>query len=169
MDLGLALTIVGVLLTTIGLVALWPSISVEACPPINPAQPFSVPFKITNAGYPPIEDLKVHCYLHRIQVGGVTVTSSLQRNANWSTPRLGRGESITIISQFIVAPVLPAEADIAIVSDFKSKWLPFTKLRRYARFVGHFATPNWQWLRQPSHDVKAAAAKQMKAAITAHG
>jgi hypothetical protein len=58
--------------------------------------------------------------------------------------------------------MLPAEADTAIVIDYRPWFAPFMKLRDHTRFVGHFQK-DWQWLKQPSHEVKAAAAKMVDA------
>lgn len=121
-NVGLGLTILGVLL---GLISLWPSLTVSVNTPTDPAQPFSVPFQITNASYIPLKDVKIYCYIHRVRIGGLTVKSSLLYNNNWRAAELGRGESITIISKVIYAPILPAEADIVIVADYKVWGLPF--------------------------------------------
>lgn len=160
MNMALAITVLGVLLTAVGLVALWPSMVVDACPPTDQSQPFSVPFKITNTGYLPVKNVKIYCYAHRVRVGPIDAQSNLMSNSKWSTSHLGRGESITIIANFVKAPVLPAEADMAIISDFNSFGAPFLKLRSLTRFVGHFGE-TWQWLKQPSHEVKAAAARMI--------
>lgn len=69
----LALSILGLLLTVVGLIALWPSLTVSANEPMDPAQPFSVPFQITNASYLPLKDVRVYAYIHQ---AGNTPTSS---------------------------------------------------------------------------------------------
>lgn len=154
MELGL--TILGILLAAVSLIALWPSLTVTPNAPINPMQPFSVPFQITNASYLPLKDARVYFYAHRVRVGGIVATSNLMTNQNWRADYLGRGESITIIARFIQAPILPAEADIVIVVDYKMWGMPFWQLRHFVRFVGNFGV-NWQWLQQPSKEVQAAA------------
>jgi len=82
-------------------------------------------------------------------------------DSNWNAPHLSRNESITIIAQFVVAPVLPAEADLAIVIDHNAFGIPFISLRSFFRFVGHFGT-TWQWLQQPSGAIKKDAEKLIK-------
>ena len=152
----MALAILGILLTAVGLIALMPSLTITPLAPTDPAQPFSVPFQITNTSFYPLNDVTVYGYMHRIQVGGLIAERNLMSNGNWNTKHLGRGESITIIPNFIHAPILPAEADIAIVVDYKMFVLPFIQKRHFARFVGNFGV-NWQWLQQPSNEVQSAA------------
>jgi hypothetical protein len=131
--------------------------------PTDPAQPFSVPFQITNASYFPLRDVKIFCYAHRVKVGGMTITSCLSTNQNWNARHLGRGESTTIITNFVHAPILPAEADIVIAAKYLVPAIPFARLWYFARFEGNFGTI-WQWLRQPSKQVQAAAKRMINRA-----
>lgn len=152
----LTLSVIGLLLTVVGLIALRPSLTVLPLLPVDPRQPFSVPFQITNTSFYRLRNVTVYGYMHRIRVGGLVAESNLQTGEQWKSVHLERGESITIITNFIHAPILPAEADIAIVVDYNA----MTKGRHFARFVGSFGA-NWQWLRQPSKDVQAAAARMI--------
>ncbi len=163
MDLGTKLGVAGLLVTTIGLiglVALWPSLRVSPQPPLDPAQPFSVPFQITNASYVPVCGVTVSCYAHRVKVGGMTMQSCLMSNRGWTATRLGRGESMTVIPNLVQAPVLPGEADIVIAVNYGLVGVPFSKLRHFTRFVGHFGA-SWQWLQQPSKEIQADATRMI--------
>jgi hypothetical protein len=113
-----------------------------------------VPFKITNTGLLAIRNVTICCYIHHVKVGPVTVKSSLIGQPDWSIEELGRGESKTIIGRLIQAPMMPSEADIAIVIDYKAFGVPFATLRRAFRFIGQYGT-TWQWLPQPSADIRA--------------
>jgi hypothetical protein len=158
--MDLALTIAGVLLTAVGLIGLWPSLTVVPGAPFDPEQPFSVPFKITNSGYLPIRNLKTHCYVHRVSAGKLTAACNLLSDKSWNTAHLARSESITIITSFIDAPRHPAEADLAIVLDHNAFGIPFINLRNIFRFVGRFRA-TWQWLQQPSSEIKGEVDKLM--------
>jgi hypothetical protein len=159
MELGLS--ILAVLLATISLIALWPSLEISAKEPIDHAQPFSVPFQITNTSYYPLKNIQTYVYAHRVLVGGITATSNLMKNDNWRADHLSKGESITIISNFIHAPMLPAEADIVIAVDYKIVGIPFVQERCFTRFIGNFSGANWQWLKQPSKEVQANASRMI--------
>jgi len=147
---GLLIALVGLA----GLVSLWPSILVEPLPPIDAAQPFSVPFKITNSGFLPIKNLKPYCYLHWAKVAGNTFSANLSSNDRWNAEYLARGEAITIITNFIHSNILPSEADLAIVVDYNPFGVPFKTMRSVSRFVGQFGN-TWQWLQQASRPIRA--------------
>lgn len=148
-----ALSILGIAMGAAGLVSLWPSISTEPLPLPDPAQPFLVPFKVTNSGYLPIKDLRGHCYIDKIKVGDLNVENSVL--SGWEADYLARGESMTMMVDLIDSqvPPAPAEADIAIVVDYKPLLMPFLSLRGVSRFVGHHGA-TWQWLRQTSAELK---------------
>jgi hypothetical protein len=152
MALGIAGLVIGIV-GLAGLISLWPSLSIEPLAPIDSKQPFSVPFKVTNSGYLPIKDLEPFCYVHSVKVGGHTFTANLMTNKNWATAHLERGESITIVSNFIHSDVMPAEADIAIAVDYKPWGMPFKTMRAVSRFVGHFGL-TWQWFKQASKPIR---------------
>jgi hypothetical protein len=157
----MSLTILSLLLAIIGLIALKPSLTITPLSPTDPAQPFSVPFQITNNSFYPIYDVTIYGYMHKIRVGGLTAQRNLLSRGDWKAKQLGRDESVTIITNFIRAPILPAEADIAVVIYYKLFRFPFIKLHRFIRFVGHFGV-NWQWLQQPSNDIRGDAMKMIK-------
>src|SRR5258706_14232302 len=114
-NMELILTILGLLLTAAGLIALRPSLLVSPSDAIDRAQPFSVPFKITNAGFLAVNKVAICCYVHRVEVGPMVVTSSLISNPDWNVNTLDRGESKTVICSLVNA--MRTMPDIAIVID----------------------------------------------------
>lgn len=154
MNLGTALTILGILITAVGLVALRPQLSVSPSDSIERSQPFSAPFKVSNIGLLALHNVKIHVYIHRVEVGPMTATRSVVGNKEWAVDKLERGESKTIISNFVHAPMPPRKADIAIVVDYNATGIPLKRLRRVFRFVGAYVDV-WQWLQQPSDDIRA--------------
>jgi hypothetical protein len=159
----MALSILGIAIGAAGLVSLWPSISTEPLPLPDPAQPFLVPFKVTNSGYLPIKDLRGHCYIDKIRVGDLNVENSVL--SGWEADYLARGESMTMMVDLIDfrIPAASAEADIAIVVDYKPLLMPFVCLRGICRFVGHHEA-TWQWFQQASAELK----RRIRASLEKH-
>ena len=147
------LTILGVVLAAVGLIALRPQLKVEPSVATDRSQPFSVPFKISNDGLLSVQNVKISFYVHRLEVGPITVNRSISENNEWETGELGRGESKTVIFHFARAPMLPKKADVAIVVDHTAWGVPFKTLRSVFRFVGVYGD-TWQWLPQPSSEIR---------------
>ena len=143
------------LLGLAGLIAFRPLLEVSPSNPIDPRQPFSVPFKITNTGLLAIRDVTIYCYIHRVEVGPLMVTNCVVGQPDWNINKLDRGESKTIICRLVQAPTMPSDADIAIVVDHKAFGVPFKVLRRVFRFIGQYGA-TWQWLPQPSADIQSS-------------
>lgn len=152
-NIEMALSILGIAIGAAGLISLWPSISTEPLPLPDPAQPFLVPFKVTNSGYLPIRDLRGHCYIDKLKVGDLNVENSVL--SGWEADYLARGESMTMMVDLTDSQVgpAPAEADIAIVVDYKPLLIPFVCLRGISRFIGHHGD-TWQWFQQTSAGLK---------------
>ncbi len=60
-------------------------------------------------------------------------------------------------------PQAPAEADIAIVVDYKPLLIPFVCLRGISRFVGHHEA-TWQWFQQANAELK----RRIRASLDKH-
>lgn len=155
-----AVSILGIAIGAAGLVSLWPSISTQPLPLPDPAQPFLVPFKVTNSGYLPIKDLRGHCYIDKMTVGDLNVENSVL--SGWEADYLARGESMTMMVDLVDSQVraAPAEADIAIVVDYKPLLMPFVSLRGISRFAGHHGD-TWQWFQQAT----AGLRKRIRASL----
>jgi hypothetical protein len=113
-----------------------------------------VPFKITNTGLLAVRNVVIRCYIHHVEVGQMIAAQNLVHRPDWDLSELGREESKTIICQFIHAPTMPGKADIAIVIDYSALGVPFKTLRSVFRFEGAHGD-TWQWLPQPSVDIRA--------------
>ena len=154
------LTILGILLTVVGLIALRPQLTVSTSDGIEKSQPFSVPFKVTNTGLLAVKEVKIYCYVRALKVGTFTADRNLVGDKGWGAAELERGESKTIICRFVKGDVVPKSADIAIVVDYHAFGIPFKKLRRFFRFVGEHEN-GWQWLAQPSEEIRAEVDEQI--------
>jgi hypothetical protein len=123
--------------------------------PLIKAQPFSVPFRIDNTGYFSFFVDHVFLYVHKVKSGGLIINSATDHQPDWNCFVIDRAEARTIITK--VANFAPNEADVAIVIDYRPfRHFPPWWSRRYFRFVGAYGD-NWQWLKQPSEDIQAAA------------
>lgn len=131
-----AVIILGALLAGVGLIALRPKIDVSKFDAIQRHRPFTIPFKVSNVGLLAVHNLRINCYVHRIQVGRVTIASSSMQDKKLHTNTLDRGESLTVICQMAQAPMLPRKTNIEIVIDFNVTGVPFKRFRRVFRFVG---------------------------------
>jgi len=89
-----------------------------------------------------------------MKIGNMSMQRNLIRNPKWDAPQLERGESITIITNFVKSDALPAQADIAIAVDYNPWGVPFKKFRSVTRFVGHFGDSGWQWLKQANRPIR---------------
>jgi hypothetical protein len=144
-----------------GLVFLRPQMTVSPQEPLERSQPFSVPFRITNAGYLALHITMVNCYFEHVEVGQLTEDQSDEHSPSWDDRTLERQEPETVICYLVHAPTPPKKADIAIVVDYHPYGIPFFTFRRYFRFVGEYID-NWQWLGQPSGPIQSNADAQIK-------
>src|SRR6266436_636347 len=160
-NLATALTVLGLIVGMTGLVTLRPQLAVSPGEPIERSQPFTVPFKITNAGLLAIRNVHVIGYVHRLEIGGFSMEKSIMESAGWTADELGRGESKTIVFRLLKAPAPPKTADIAIVVDYQAYALPFMTPRNVFRFVGEYVD-TWQWLPQPSAEIRKEIDEQIE-------
>lgn len=115
------------------------------------SEPFSIPFKITNAGLLPIKRMRIVVYAQEIKLPGENVISSgVVTSQDWNTEQLNRGQSRTIICRLVVGAI-PTSADLNIVVDYEATGVPFYRIRDIFRFEGIYGDA-WQWLGQPSNN-----------------
>ena len=148
-------------LGAVGIIELRPQVTVLPQESIEKSQPFSVPFRIDNSGYLSFHVDHVFGYGHKIKVGGMTIEQGTLHQPDWNNFELGRGESKTIITNWVHAPIVPSAADVAIVVDVRPfRWFPWS-FRRYFRFTGAYVD-NWQWLAQPPGPIQKDADRQIE-------
>lgn len=145
----------------LGLIIFRPQLSVSPGDAIERSQPFSVPFKVSNVGLLSVHNVNIYCYVHRVEAGPATIERSVVGNKDWYVKELIAGESKTVICRLVHSPNPPRKADIAIVADYNVTGLPFKRLRRVERFIGAYAD-NWQWLHQPSGEIRAKLDSDLK-------
>ena len=94
----------------------------------------------------------------------MTIEQGTLHQPDWNNFELGRGESKTIITNWVHAPIVPSAADVAIVVDVRPfRWFPWS-FRRYFRFTGAYVD-NWQWLKQPCAEMEAEANQEIDKAM----
>src|SRR5258708_4054018 len=146
--LGLILGIAG----SVGVIELRPQIAVAPQEPIEKSQPLSVPFEIGNSGYFSFWLEHAFCYYHEIRVGNIRVRKGTSHTPDWNRHTIDRAEGETIVCNLTRSESMPANADIAIIVDYRPwRAFPWT-FRRYFRFTGMYID-NWQWTKQPSEPI----------------
>jgi hypothetical protein len=88
----LAWSLVTVAATLLGLLAAVPRIEITPLQALDPAQPFSVPNSIRNAGFFPVFDLSSKCILKAVRMGPVLIEDS-PINMAGSLRRLSAGSA----------------------------------------------------------------------------
>jgi hypothetical protein len=164
--MGMVLTIAGLILTAVGLIALRPQVTVSPGEPLARSQPLEASFCITNSGLLTIHGVKVVIYVHHFEIPStMTLDDSTFSYKGWEGGILERGETETILWNFgqlgVASPSM--KADIAIVVDYALPLVSFYHSRRYFRFAGQYGD-NWRWLAQPSAGIQADADAAIKRA-----
>lgn len=131
-----------------GLLALaYPRLTVAAQPLLNPSDPFSAPFVVSNDGYIPLTDVVISCVIDRIR-GAADVDGSISRPPERQIDRLGVGErTSTACPAPVVAPI--ESADVLISVQFSPARIAYPMTWEY-RFVGQpDGIGGWTWQQQP--------------------
>lgn len=150
-------TILGLAIGLIGLIALRPQISVNPQAPLLQSQAFSVPFRVENSSYYSISVVRTVLYIRHLTQGGVSFNGVTRHDEAWDNFVLDSGEGRDIVAPFSTG--IPDDADIALVIDYKAcRVCP--SARKYFRFSGA-SGDNWQWLKQPSTEIREDADKRI--------
>jgi hypothetical protein len=140
----------------VGVIELRPQIAIVPQEPIEKSQPFSVPLRIENSGYFSFWLEHAFCYYHEVRVGPIHVSKGTSHTLEWNRHSIDRAEGETIVCNLARSPSMPANADIAVVVDYRPwRIFPWT-FRRCFRFTGMYVD-NWQWTQQPSEPIQADA------------
>jgi len=147
-------TLVGLLLTAIGLISLRPQIAVTPQQVLAKSEPFSAPFRVGNEGYLPFHVIQLVCYIHEVTYPNMRFANEKLVNEQPDDLTLDRQEGETIQCPYLSGqmPSPPTSADVVIVVDYKPPFIPW-KFRRYFRFVGA-SGDSWQWLSEPSQAIQ---------------
>jgi hypothetical protein len=170
---GLLLTIVGLVLTTVGLVALielFPRLSASANSPTNLDDPLSSSkFSISNDGYMKVTDVMSACFLWKVRMaqGGrvnTFVDSGLATTVRPPENMLKPTEAFTVPctgNRLVGAPPpysqpVLVQADLAIVAYYRVWPFTFYRDHRLFRFVASIGKNNEiVWEKQPSNLLEA--------------
>lgn len=78
------------------LTSLWffyPRISIEPTEPLNPSNPFTVPFRVANQGNLPIYPLVTSCAIHAVRTSSMNMTNGVMIPTERIIGRLGSGDA----------------------------------------------------------------------------
>ena len=138
------------LLGLFGLFELRPQLTATSKEFLEPNQPFTAPFEITNIGYLAVHIEDVTVIEHKVELPNKwSITDAFIHQKGWESFDLERaGGSKTILPN--LANVMPIKADIVISVDYVFLWHTW---RKYFRFEGLHMS-NWQWSKQPIGDLE---------------
>jgi hypothetical protein len=111
------LAILAIVIAAVGLVALRPQLSVSMEEPLDPAQPYSPTFRVTNSGLLAIPDIQVYCYADKFEFPGNNTFNEILLSNNWTSSVLERGESQSIVCTMLHTNIQPQSFDIALVVE----------------------------------------------------
>ena len=172
---GLFLTILGLVLTAVGLIALvelFPRLSATASSPTDLNDPLtSSKFTVSNDGYLRVTDVTSACFLWRVQMtsGGsskpnVQFVNGLAEVVKPAEAKLSPTEALTVpcTGQQLVGASAPyvqpalTDADLAIVVYYRAWPFTFYRDRRLFRFVARLGKRGEViWEKQPSGILEA--------------
>lgn len=133
-----------------------PAFSVSKEEPLNPHDPFSVPFIIEYDGLIPIRNVTVGCGIYSLQTeDGVEIRNLYLDDSNQYFSLLWHGDAITIYCPihrfFVLKPIVDADVFLEakyrpwLLPRFTDRWWsPWTRTFRYATFQQ--ADKNLRWL-----------------------
>ncbi len=132
--IGLALTILGLLLS---LLSLTPRPTVSPMPVLNQKNPFSAPFIISNEGWVPLKDVRVESQILEMEDSNhnrFTVASM----SRYTPPaaRIEPGEKHSVpLAAVSIQGVRILRADVQLIVRYRSAWVPIFEKTNTFRFV----------------------------------
>lgn len=156
---ALFLTLLGLVLTTLGLVALvelLPRPSVSASSPFDPEYILESRFTVTNDGYLDITNVQAVCFINLAvnPTGGTLKNSVFGVSGNYlnmingSVLRPSQSFTVPCLDPGVLMPTIGA--DIAIVVYYRPWPFVFWHSRRFFRFVSRHTSKSVTWDKQPS-------------------
>ena len=96
--------------------------------------------------------MRTYVYVEDLELPrNITLKRDLFRDTN--TVDLDRGESKTMmLGIHLPSGMRPSKADIAVISEYQTPWIPFRTFHRVFRFKG-VNGDTWQWQSQPSAEI----------------
>jgi hypothetical protein len=146
-----------VLLSMTNILLGWASqVSIASLAPLEPRDPFSALFTITNDGKLPIYNLQLGCYIARVDyepLARLRLEQTLVRLQGFHENRLGTGEPKTIQRRMpLLAAAAVREAEVVIPACFRPFFFPLapwrTIVERRFQTVAN-SNRHFQWVGQP--------------------
>jgi hypothetical protein len=136
-----------------GVLTLLPRLSVSNLEALNPADPFTTPFVVSNDGYLGVNNVRFSCLLysllnekqHIVMRGGA-------ESINYASPvrRLPAGERATIpCYPFMKTARTPSRIDIAVNVTYRPDYVPWSKADHYRFVATDGSDGKLHWLPQP--------------------
>ncbi len=146
MELFLAL--LSLALALVGLLSLMPRPTVSPTTPLNPADPFSAPFVISNEGFVPLKNVGVECQSLTME------TENHLRVVNVGFKRfvppagiIGTGEQHAVpLGSISISGVSVIKADAELIVHYRSAWVPLFRKTNIFRFVLAGQHGKYRWL-----------------------
>lgn len=145
----------------------WPSVAIEPLAPLDPSNPLTVPFQITNAGALTLHDVQATCHGREVVVGGAVLDHNSFPATQRPTPspdplhpigdlRPDNSETIwcaVLSSSTSMGPLAVSgplkSADIEVILEFRAfGFWPHSAVRRFATVAG--PDKLLRWVRRPN-------------------
>jgi hypothetical protein len=134
--LNAVLTVIAVLGFAITLLTLFPRITVSNDAAIDPTDPFSTPFVVSNDGYLPLLSVRCWFYIKAVHLThGSRIFESRVTTDEWTTRRLLPTEKLSVYGgKAVRAPGQLLDGDISIIVEYRPFLWPFTMRQISSRF-----------------------------------
>lgn len=154
-----------VLGTAITLVSVYPRVSIAASDPVDPVDPFSVSFTVTNNNYLPLENVKT--YIGIAQAGlfvGPPGYCARFFSPQWRSGDLHIDDKYTVAFSDVFRfergpePIDGFKGDVAVIVQYSPWFLPVIR-EKVTRFVAHRQTNGqYYWYAEPLKTLPYTAA-----------
>ncbi len=127
-----------------GVVELRPQIAIEPKEPLEAKNPMSSPFSVQNTGYFGFWVDDARCVVRKVTIGNSSIKNGMWDSIAYHNHYLDRANSTTIFCKIANANMIPSEADIQVVVEYRP-WRSFPmSFGKVFRFVGRYGD-RWEW------------------------
>jgi hypothetical protein len=134
-----------------------PKLSVDVSGSLQPANPMSTVFYLSNDGLLPVHDVVVACGAPQLKAGKYEIES--EQDARFLFPdskaaKLSPGHKMTLPCAHLVGVADPAsitEAEITIIADYRPDWVPWHKTARFPWKAEKTENGSWIWKSVPRY------------------
>lgn len=151
--------------TATGIIALFfPAISVSQSTPLNPADPFSAPFIVSNDGALVIDSVQFDCLLNNLQTNQITVTDGDFEDDSQFVDTMDAGEKRSVQCAFedpslikFDLPQIYKSADITLAVRFRVAFVPWYQTRTFRFMLAKATDGSFYWYPQPNSDLNESS------------